>query len=277
MDRTPSERNVKPESPWSEPPDSDRSGDRKDAGGARFSSFQIGLAVGFLAALAALIGWLFSEYGDRFEWASDGPRLGAALIVLVMVAAGIALGRRSGIGSMIRMASGWLAIGIVAVLAYSYRAELRPFYERVVGELDPSRPINVASSSPGNVGQDDGRAFAIRQSEDGHFYAVGRVNGADTRLLVDTGATVTVLSVAHAERAGIFPSRAEFNVQVRTASGYAWAARVNIRELEFGDARLNDIVALVMRTPGDISVLGMSTLQRFRGYDVRDGVLTIRW
>lgn len=278
MDRTPSEPDLKPESPWRHQAEDERRARGEEQAPRGRAGIQLGLAIGFLAVLAGLIGWLFSEYGDRFEWSTDGPRLGALLLMLAAVAGGIATRRRAGMRSFFRMAGAWLAIGIGLILAYSYRGELKPIWDRFVGELDTSRPVNIASGSPqGNAGLDDGRAFTIRQSQDGHFYVTGRVNGSDTRLLVDTGATVTVLSIAHAERAGIFPSPGEFNVQVRTASGFARAARVTIRDLELGEARLSEIEALVMRTPGDLSVLGMSTLQRFRGYDVRNGVLTIRW
>jgi hypothetical protein len=37
------------------------------------------------------------------------------------------------------------------------------------------------------------------------------------------------------------------------------------------------VEALVMDTPADTSVLGIGTLQKFRSYEVRNGVLTLRW
>ena len=64
---------------------------------------------------------------------------------------------------------------------------------------------------------------------------------------------------------------------MRTASGMAKAAPVRLDTLEIGEARLQSVRALVMDTPANISVLGMDTLQRFRSYEFRDGVLTLRW
>jgi aspartyl protease family protein len=148
---------------------------------------------------------------------------------------------------------------------------------RVAGELDPSRPVPAETMAEPNQSQGEGRALSIRQAADGHYYVNARINGADMRLLVDTGATVTVLSVRQAERAGIFPSQSEFTATVRTASGMARAAPVRIRDLQIGDARLEDVPALVMDTPRDLSVLGVGTLQRFKSYEVRDGVLTLKW
>ncbi|MEO6435941.1 MAG: TIGR02281 family clan AA aspartic protease [Tepidisphaeraceae bacterium] len=123
----------------------------------------------------------------------------------------------------------------------------------------------------------DERAHEIRQSPDGHYYVNALVNDADVRLLVDTGATVTVLSVSHARSAGISPNPSDYTASVRTASGHSIAAPIRIRELRIGGALLENEAALVMATPGDISVLGAATLQRFRSYEVRDRVLTLRW
>ena len=235
------------------------------------------LWIAAIVAVAALAGWLASEYGDQFEWASDGPRLGYMLLLLVLVVSSLAL-RRARIGSAVKSLAAWAAIGLVIVIGYSYRAELKAVWYRVAGEFDTSRPVPAEPRRTGTRERDDDdRALAIRQSTDGHYYVSATINGTDVRLLVDTGATVTVLSVRHAERAGIFPNPGDYTASVRTASGITKAAPVRIRELSIGDARLENVRALVMQTPGDLSVLGIETLQRFKSYEVRDGVLTLRW
>lgn len=238
----------------------------------------------FAAAIAALVGWLASEYGDNFDWGTDGPRLAYVLLLLVLVASSLAI-RRTQIGFAVKSLLAWAAIGAVVLVGYSYREELQSVWYRVAGELDSSRatPVEPRRSSRdddrdrdrGDV--DQGRALAIRQSADGHFYVTARINGSDVRLLVDTGATVTILSKRQAERAGLFPSPGEYTQQVRTASGIEKAAPVRLRDLEIGEARLQDVPALVMDTPANVSVLGIGTLQRFKSYEVRNGVLTLRW
>lgn len=125
---------------------------------------------------------------------------------------------------------------------------------------------------------DDPTSMHIRQSGDGHFHVDALIDGAQLKLLVDTGATTTVLNRRHAEQAGLFPAAADFTVAVGTANGTVRAARVTIRDFRIGDAQLRDVPALVIDADtGGISVLGMSALQRFRSYEVRDGVLTLRW
>lgn len=235
-----------------------------------------------LLVVAALLGWLASEYGETFDWGSDGPRLGYVLLLIVLVVSSLAL-RRANIAGAVKSLVAWAAIGLVLVIGYSYREELRAVWYRVAGELDTSRatPVQPRSSDRRADGQseDSGEsgALAIRQSSDGHYYVTARVNGSDVRLLVDTGATITVLSKRHAERAGLFPSPGEYTVSVRTANGIARGAPVRLRDFEIGDARLQDVQALVMDTPGNTSVLGIGTLQRFKSYEVRNGVLTLRW
>lgn len=236
-----------------------------------------------IAVVAGLLGWLASEYGDNFEWDSDGPRLAYILLLIVLVVSSLAL-RRSQIGFALKSLLAWAAIGLVIVIGYSYREELTSVWYRVAGELDTSRATPV---EPRRSARDDdrdrdrdvgeGRGLAIRQSSDGHYYVSARINGSDIRLLVDTGATLTVLSKRQAERAGIFPSPGDYTANVRTASGIAKAAPVRLRDFEIGEARLHDVPALVMDTPADTSVLGIGTLQKFKSYEVRNGVLTLRW
>jgi aspartyl protease family protein len=235
--------------------------------------------IAVIAVLAALLGWLASEYGDGFDWGTDGPRLAYLLLLAVLVVSSLAL-RRTQISFAIKSLLGWAAIALVLVVGYSYRAELKAVWYRVAGELDTSRPTPAetrADTRTDDFERGEGRAMNIRQSSDGHYYVTVRINGSEARLLVDTGATLTVLSKYQAERAGIFPSPSEYVANVRTASGIAKAAPVKLREFEIGDARLQDVPALVMDTPANTSVLGIGTLQRFRSYEFRDGVLTLRW
>jgi len=252
-----------------------REDDPPPSGGGRW------LWVAAIAVIAGLVGWLASEYGDNFEWDSDGPRLAYVLLLIALVVSSLAL-RRSRIGFALKSLLAWAAIALVIVIGYSYREELTSVWYRVAGELDTSRATPV---EPRRSARDDdrdrevgeGRGLAIRQSSDGHYYVTARINGSDVRLLVDTGATLTVLSKRQAERAGIFPTPAEYTANVRTASGIAKAAPVRLRDFEIGEARLHDVPALVMDTPADTSVLGIGTLQKFRSYEVRNGVLTLRW
>jgi aspartyl protease family protein len=230
------------------------------------------IAILCAAVAAALIGWLASEYGDRMEWSQDGPRLAYLVALVAVVASAFLFGRRIRASQWLGAVLLWGGLGLVAIVGYSYRAELRAVWERVAGELDSERPSRAESRA-----ESDGYAMTIRASRDGHYWVSVAVDGTDIRMLVDTGATTTLLSKAAAARAGIHPGAGDYRVPVQTASGLARAAEATVRTLRIGDARFDDVRVLVMDTPGGVSLLGMNTLRRFKSYEVSNGVLTLRW
>ena len=70
----------------------------------------------------------------------------------------------------------------------------------------------------------------------------------------------------------------EYRVLLNTANGTIRAARVTVTSLKIGGATLRNLGILVSgSTASDVSVLGIGTLNRFRGYQVRDGILTLFW
>jgi aspartyl protease family protein len=232
-----------------------------------------GIAILFAAAVVAGgIGWLASEYGDRLDWRQDGPRLFYLVALVAVVASAILFGRRIRASQWLGAVLLWGGLGLVAIVGYSYRAELRAVWERVAGELDSERPSRV---EPGV--ETGGYAMSIRAGRDGHYWVTVAVDGTDIRMLVDTGATTTLISKAAAARAGIHPGAGDYRVPVQTASGLAHAAEATVRTLRIGDARFDDVRVLVMETPGGVSLLGMNTLRRFKSYEVSNGVLTLRW
>ena len=70
--------------------------------------------------------------------------------------------------------------------------------------------------------------------------------------------------------AGIHPSELVFNHPVSTANGPARMARVRLREIRIGQLSVNDVPAAVLENL-NISLLGMSFLNRLQGYEMRDG------
>ena len=103
------------------------------------------------------------------------------------------------------------------------------------------------------------------------------VDGTPVRFLVDTGVTSVVLSPNDAERLGYDPAKLSFTGFVRTANGTVRTAPIRLGNLVVGDIRLTDVPAVVNQAAMGSSLLGMSFLDRLRSYEVRDGVLVIRW
>ena len=93
------------------------------------------------------------------------------------------------------------------------------------------------------VSRPDG-SIELRRASDGHFHAEALVNGVPVRFLVDTGASELVLSVADAARVGIDSDRA--------------------------------VPASVGGGALDVSLLGMSYLDRFAAIEIAGDRMTLR-
>ena len=113
-------------------------------------------------------------------------------------------------------------------------------------------------------------------NEQGHIILEAAVNGASVRLLVDTGASLVTLTPADARAAGIASSELVFNHRVSTANGSARMAPVTLREIRIGQLSIYDVPAAVLENL-NISLLGVSFLNRLQSYEMREGKLTISW
>jgi aspartyl protease family protein len=110
----------------------------------------------------------------------------------------------------------------------------------------------------------------------GHVIVDAVVNGAPMRMLVDTGASFVTLTAADARAAGIAPGELVFNRHASTANGFVRMAMVTLREIRLGQLSLNDVDAAVLENL-NLSLLGMSFLDRLQSYEMRGGKLTITW
>ena len=89
------------------------------------------------------------------------------------------------------------------------------------------------------LGLDDqqvsGKELRVRMAPDGHFWVVASINGVKTRMLIDSGATVTAISDSTARAARIDAAAGLSPVVLRTANGMAPARTGAIDELRLGN------------------------------------------
>lgn len=227
--------------------------------------------LGWIVAILILLVAAFVYFSDS----SDSGRLVYALMlgaIALTFAIWSAREYRGRIGQGLKHALAWLLLLFALLTGYSYRSELQGVLYRVAGEVLP--PGHVMTVDTGTSGE---RAVRIRGDGGGHFSALGSVNGASMRLLVDTGASTVVLKAADAEKAGISVDELSFTVAVQTANGTAYAAPVRLREVAVGPIVLDGVEALVAK-PGSLneSLLGMSFLKRLRSYEVVGDFMTLR-
>ncbi|MDP2411461.1 MAG: TIGR02281 family clan AA aspartic protease [Pseudolabrys sp.] len=159
----------------------------------------------------------------------------------------------------------WSLVGLLLVVAYSYRLELREVADRVVAELLPG---HVAGH---------GRNVEVVRGRTGDFALAVHINGAKVPMVLDTGATSVVLTQEAARAAGLPLEVLNYSVNVETANGRTRAAAVTLDRLAVGGLTERAVPALVAQ-PGQLksNLLGMTFLNRLDSWEVRGDKLRLR-
>src|SRR3546814_21054353 len=102
-------------------------------------------------------------------------------------------------------------------------------------------------------------------ARDGHFWATVRLNGTERRMLVDSGATVTALSLATARAASVEADATLVPLLMKTANGPVRADAGTLNRLEIGG--IEERKPKVVSSPGlgDTGVMGMNFLSDWKG------------
>ena len=118
---------------------------------------------------------------------------------------------------------------------------------------------------------DKGGWFVVPRAADTHFYVQCLLNGCPVTFLIDTGATKTAIGVRVAKNAGI---RAGESVQMGTANGVGQAMETFGNQMQVGAFTLGDVPVVVSlnQANGDLALLGMDVLKRFRIFQGRDAL-----
>ena len=136
--------------------------------------------------------------------------------------------------------------------------------------------VTMGSYVAGN--SEHGRATAFLGADgSGHYIAQGAVNGSSTRFLVDTGATMVVLSAREADRLRL-PYKQSPQASANTANGRVVYRMVQLDRVKVGDVELTNIEAGVLEGYDGPNLLGMSFLSRTEvSRDGQSMVLTRRF
>ena len=112
---------------------------------------------------------------------------------------------------------------------------------------------------------------AYRQA-DGLFYITAPVNGQPVRFIVDTGASVVVLSKADALRSGVLAGPM---ISATTANGTSDMRRATIRNFELAGRRMQSVPAIIALS-GDVSLVGQNVLNRMASLSIEGDQLRLR-
>ena len=232
--------------------------------------------------VGTLIAYLSVEFPEALDDENTRLRLVVGVLWLALVGGAFAAHSSStGMGALLRNLAMWAFIGLGLLTLYSFRAEFGWLKDRVMAELLPHRGTTAtvqAPRAPGAAPQpvETGHRVSFRAREGGHFVVEARVNGTPIRFLVDTGASEVVLTPADARRIGLNPNALSYTQRYRTANGIGEGAPIRLNRVTVGPIEVEDVRASVNRAEMAGSLLGMTFLGRLSGYEVRDGVLTLR-
>lgn len=107
------------------------------------------------------------------------------------------------------------------------------------------------------------RTIRLKRQRDGHFYADIRVNGVNIHFLVDTGASIIVLSSRDAQKIGVSTGRLNYSSTASTANGDVKIAPVSLRQMSISGIQDTAIDAFVSAGAMSSSLLGMSYLSKY--------------
>jgi aspartyl protease family protein len=181
---------------------------------------------------------------------------------LVLVGSAL-LVRRAPIGQTIKMALAWVLIFAAGFAIFTLRDDFRALGGRMMAEVSGEA-----------AQQTKGGQLRIRAGEGGHFWINGEINGRAVRFLVDSGATVTMLSRATADGAGV-AAGSGIGVLVDTANGSMMVDRGRVASLKAGPIERTDFPVYISPTPGDTNVLGMNFLSSLRAWGVEGNILVL--
>lgn len=113
-----------------------------------------------------------------------------------------------------------------------------------------------------------GDELRVSMSPDGHFWVRATINGVETRMLVDSGATVTALSTETAGLAKVRPDSGPTPMFARTAAGIVQARTARVDQFRVGAIDAPGLKVAVSPALNGVDVLGMNFLSRLAGWRV---------
>ncbi|MGA2953743.1 MAG: TIGR02281 family clan AA aspartic protease [Caulobacteraceae bacterium] len=194
-----------------------------------------------------------------------------------LVSSGLMAARRIHMVQAARYALTWGAILILLALLYQDRAGVLDLGRRLATAFAPaepmvSRPVVTASNStqtsPSPI------EVQIGRSEGGGFYAMGQVNGEPVRFLIDTGSSEIVLSPQDAARVHLVANGEAKSAE--TANGVATGQEATADSVGVGPLRLTSVPVYVNSAPMNVSLLGLSFLDRLDSYEVHGDQIILR-
>lgn len=122
----------------------------------------------------------------------------------------------------------------------------------------------------------DGAPLELWRADDGLFYVYGAINGHNVRFVVDTGASMVVLTASDAQRAGVAPARDAPVLEAQTAMGKSVMTRVTLASMRVGNTGVAAAPAAIAPAGLGVSLLGQSWLSQLASVTIEGDRMTLR-
>jgi aspartyl protease family protein len=182
------------------------------------------------------------------------------LVLLLMLVGSSLIGMRLPLAKAAKMVLAWVAIFGVAFILFAFRDDFSSLGQRLRAE---------ATGTPIASGDE----LRIPISEDGHYWVEASVNDHRARFLVDSGASITTVSRATADAAGLQTGMQV--AQVETANGTVVMRRAEAQRFRVGDIERRDFAVFINPRDG-VNVVGMNFLSRLSSWRVEGNYLVLR-
>lgn len=133
-----------------------------------------------------------------------------------------------------------------------------------------------SGSSSGIGSASSGGEVRLARSSDSHFYADTEVDGANIRMMVDSGASIVALTRRDAEAIGIDVDRLPVGGMARTAGGDVPMRTVMLSSVEVQGIEVRGVHAAVIDADMGVSLLGQSFLSKLDAVNVEGDTMTLR-
>ena len=184
-------------------------------------------------------------------------------IWLVLVVSALAV-RRVPLKSSVKMALAWVGIFLVALVIVSGRHQYAAMWSSAKAFLgDEEQSVT-------------GTALSVPMADNGHFYVTATINGVERRLMVDSGATSSMISAETARAANVNIDESPFPVLLDTAGGPISARVSTIHKLQIGPIHVDDLTTYISPTMGDTDVIGMNFLSKLKSWHVEGRTLVLQ-
>ncbi len=187
----------------------------------------------------------------------------AALAAMFAGWIGAALVRRRVPGGRVLNVLSSMALGVILITVVLQLSRFDPRLDIAVPQLGlPDQSVV-------------GGETRVPLAPDGHYWVRATINGQRANFLIDTGATVSAVSPAIAEAAGLEPRRGGIPIQIKTANGSVSAKIASAERIAFGNIAAEGIDVVIAPGLGETNIIGMNLLSRLEGWRVEKGTLIL--